>query len=166
MGRSLQTRSIRLFLIQFLIAGLVLGLSACLSSIGTISKKPAPVLEVMSNTWGANLKFDERFYQAFGERHGIKTQFVPSGGRGVYRRVLRDHLAEPDVLGIDVVWPSTLADDLIDLRPFLKSSQQKTLVSRLLADYTVHGRLVALQIYVDVGRSVLPPWLAGKVWLP
>jgi trehalose/maltose transport system substrate-binding protein len=120
----------------------------------------------MSNTWGANLQFDENFYKAFGERHGIKTQFVPSGGLGVYRRVLHDRLAEPEVLGIDVVWPASLADDLVDLRPYLKAGEQKALVARLLADYTVHGRLVAIPVYVDMGVLYYRPGLLEKYGFP
>jgi trehalose/maltose transport system substrate-binding protein len=33
------------------------------------------------------------------------------------RRVLHEGGPSPDVLGIDVIWPGTLADDLLDLRP-------------------------------------------------
>jgi trehalose/maltose transport system substrate-binding protein len=116
----------------------------------------------MSNSWGANLKFDDSFYRAFGDRHGIKTQFVPRAGLGVYRRVLREHLAKPDVLGIDIVWTSILADDLVDLHPYLNSDEQKAMASRLLADYTVHGRLVALPVYADVGVLYYRPDLLEK----
>ena len=66
------------------------------------------------------------------------------------RRVLREGGPSPDVLGIDVIWPAILADDLINLRPDFAtevSSQDPQLVS----SYTVHGKVVALPYHTEVG---------------
>jgi trehalose/maltose transport system substrate-binding protein len=65
------------------------------------------------------------------------------------RRVLQQSGPSPDVLGIDVIWPGILADNLIDLRPYFAtelSSQDPQLVS----SYTVHGNVVAVPYHTHV----------------
>ena len=49
--------------------------------------------------------------------------------------------SSPDVLAIDVIWPGVLADDLIDLRPYLADEISK-IEPQLLPNYTVGGRVV------------------------
>jgi trehalose/maltose transport system substrate-binding protein len=144
----------------------LLGLTGC----GNPPLKPAakpqqPVLEVMSVTWGANLKFEQDFVQSFGERNSIKTQFVPNSRLGVYKQLLRAHSGEPDLLELDIVWPSILAEDLIDLRPYLKENA-KAFDPQLLQNYIVRGRLVALPVYVDMGVLYYRPELLAKYGFP
>jgi len=50
---------------------------------------------------------------------------------------------EPDIIGIDNIWPGLLAEDLIDLKPYL--GDELTAIDKGLLDaFTVDGRLVAL----------------------
>lgn len=74
----------------------------------------------------------------------------PPAQLDLLRKVSQQGGPSPDVLGIDVIWPGTLADDLIDLRPYFASelsSQDPQLVSR----YTVHGKVVAVPYHTHVG---------------
>ncbi len=74
----------------------------------------------------------------------------PTPQLNLLHRVLREGSPGLDVLNIDVIWPGTLADDLIDLRPYFAaelSSQDPQLVS----SYTVHGKVVAVPYHTHVG---------------
>jgi len=74
----------------------------------------------------------------------------PPAQLDLLRRVLQEGGPSPDVLGIDVIWPAILADDLIDLRPYFAtelSSQDPDLVS----SYTAHGKVVAVPYRTHVG---------------
>jgi len=114
----------------------------------------------MSVAWGPNLSFEGNFLASFGKRNGVKVQFVPNTRLDVYRQVLKEHSPEPELLEVDVVWPSILADDLLDLTPYVKD--QSAFAPRLLDNYRVHGRLVALPVYVDLGVLYYRPDLLGK----
>ncbi|WP_429629626.1 extracellular solute-binding protein [Tunturiibacter psychrotolerans] len=74
----------------------------------------------------------------------------PPAQLNLLRKVLKEGAHSPDVLGIDVIWPGTLADDLLDLRPYFASelsSQDPELVSA----YTVHGKVVAVPYHTHLG---------------
>ncbi len=120
-----------------------------------------PILEAMAVQWGENLKFDQDFLQAFGERNAIQTQFVPNTRLGVYRQLLRRHASEPDLLELDIVWAAILADDLIDLRPYLKESVN-AFPPQLLQNYTVQGRLIGLPLSADIAVLYYRPDLLQK----
>jgi trehalose/maltose transport system substrate-binding protein len=139
---------------------LVASLSILLSGCGGPLKKTEPTLEAMSVTWGTNLLFEQQFWKSFGSRNAIKTQYVPNVRLDAYRQLLGAHSKAPDLLELDVVWASILADDLLDLRPYVKD--QAAFVPQLLANYTVNGRLVALPVYVDLGVLFYRPDLLEK----
>ena len=56
--------------------------------------------------------------------------------------------SEPDICGIDNIWPGLLAEDLIDLKPLL-GDELTTIDKSLLDAFTVDGRLVALPEDMD-----------------
>src|SRR5262249_56084308 len=66
------------------------------------------------------------------------------------RKVLQEGGPSPDVLGIDVIWPGMLADQLIDLRPDF-GTELSSQDSQLVASYTVHGKVVAVPYRTHVG---------------
>jgi trehalose/maltose transport system substrate-binding protein len=56
--------------------------------------------------------------------------------------------AQPDICEIDDIWPGLLADDLIDLIPYL--GDELTAIDKSLLDaFTVDGRLLALPLSVE-----------------
>jgi trehalose/maltose transport system substrate-binding protein len=65
------------------------------------------------------------------------------------RKLLRSD-SGPDVLGVDLIWSAVLADDLIDLRPYL-ADEMSALEPNLLPSYTVDGKVLAIPYSVQVG---------------
>ena len=125
---------------------------------------PAPVTVTFLNAWWLQpeeLPRADREFREFTRETGIAIQQPPVPETlfsslqslaqvDLLRRVLQEGGPSPDVLGIDVIWPGILADDLIDLRPYFAtelSSQDPQLVS----SYTVHGKLVAVPYNTHVG---------------
>jgi trehalose/maltose transport system substrate-binding protein len=56
----------------------------------------------------------------------------------------------PDVLAIDVIWPGALADDLLDLRPYL-ADEIALIEPQLIPNYLVRGRIVAVPVSIQTG---------------
>jgi trehalose/maltose transport system substrate-binding protein len=91
----------------------------------------------------------------FTRNTGIQVDLIPTPGNSaeqfaLIRRLLSRHAPVPDVYLIDIIWPSALAEHLLDLRPYFnpKSSNH---VPELLKNDTIDGRLVSLPFYVNVG---------------
>ena len=57
----------------------------------------------------------------------------------------------PDVYGIDVIWPGILADNLLDLKPYVPAEEIKLHFPELVANGTVKGRLVSLPSDLNEG---------------
>src|SRR5215470_7453929 len=125
---------------------------------------PAPATVTFLNAWWLHpneLPRAEREFREFSKETGIAIQrppvpetlfssLQPLTQLDLLRKVLQDGDPSPDVLGIDVIWPVILADDLIDLRPDFAtelSSQDPQLVS----SYTVHSKVVAVPHHTQVG---------------
>ena len=86
---------------------------------------------------------------------GIHVQFLPSWGNsadqlGVILRTLDRHFGTPDVYLIDVIWPGTLHQHLLDLSPYLHHDSGQYL-PELLKNDTVAGRIVSLPFYLNTG---------------
>lgn len=119
-------------------------------------RSEARLLQFMSLTGDRNAGFERRFFQSFSARNRVQAQYVEDPGGTVnnrldlYTRFFREHSSRPDMVAVDVVWPSILADDLLDLRPYVKD-QLKAFSPGLLETFTVKGRLVALPTFTDVG---------------
>ncbi|WP_348641420.1 extracellular solute-binding protein [Granulicella aggregans] len=103
----------------------------------------------------------EREFQEFTRKTGIAIQqspipntlfssLDPPAQLDLLRKVLHKGESAPDILGIDVIWPASLADDLVDLRPYL-SSEISSQDSNLVANYTVQGKVVAIPFRTHVG---------------
>jgi trehalose/maltose transport system substrate-binding protein len=103
----------------------------------------------------------EREFQTFTRKTGISVRespipntlfssLDPPAQLDLLRHVLHKGGSAPDILGIDVIWPASLADDLVDLRPYL-SSEISSQDPNLVANYTVHGNVVAIPFRTHVG---------------
>ncbi len=57
--------------------------------------------------------------------------------------IFRQQLKEPDICGIDNIWPGVLAQDLLDLRPYLRNGET-AFSAPLLGTFTVNGRLIGM----------------------
>jgi len=86
---------------------------------------------------------------------GIAVDLIPTGGTSAEQlsqtlRLLNQHASTPDVYLIDVVWPGTLGEHLLDLTRYA-DQEAHSHIPALLANDTVKGRLVGLPFYVNIG---------------
>ncbi|MBN9659804.1 MAG: ABC transporter substrate-binding protein [Acidobacteria bacterium] len=137
---------------------LVLLLAGCAS-------KPQPAAKVTLALVDRGL-FDKEFrdlrdqqYKEFTAQTGIEVKLLPGPESAVEQLKLWQKLlgngpetlqVQPDVFGIDVIWPGILAGDLLDLKPYV-GQDIAAHFPELVANLTVDGRLVALPSRLDVG---------------
>ncbi|HXV26124.1 MAG TPA: ABC transporter substrate-binding protein [Alphaproteobacteria bacterium] len=68
----------------------------------------------------------------------------------LYQQLFATGSKEIDVFQIDVIWPGTLADHLIDLRSYTKGAETEH-VDFLVENNTINGELKALPWFLDLG---------------
>jgi trehalose/maltose transport system substrate-binding protein len=101
-----------------------------------------------------NVLPDERL-QEFTRQTGIRVKHLPAPETaldqlGMAQELLRKGSSSPDVSGVDVIWPGTLSEDLIDLKPYFVK-ELSSLDPDVVASYTVKGKLVAVPYVADIG---------------
>lgn len=69
----------------------------------------------------------------------------------LYQTLLSAQSADVDVFQIDVIWPGTLAEHFIDLKPYVSENDLAEHFDPLIRNDTVDGRLVAMPWFVDAG---------------
>jgi trehalose/maltose transport system substrate-binding protein len=105
------------------------------------------------NAYQARLKEELR---RFTNSSGIRVQVMPAPGAGgeqsvIWRKLLEGGASAPDVYSMDVTWPGMLADELLDLRPYIPEQEIAAHFPELIANNTVNGRLVALPYVTNAG---------------
>jgi trehalose/maltose transport system substrate-binding protein len=118
---------------------------------------PEPVTLTLLEEW-TNRTFSEgrqRELQQFTRDTGILVKLLPSPESardklGLWQELLRTGASGPDVYGIDVIWPWTLHEDLIDLRPYF-AHEIPAQFPTLAASYTVGDKVVAIPYRADIG---------------
>src|SRR5262245_48406533 len=89
--------------------------------------------------------------QAFTRETGIQVQLVYSSRDQPLDFVARSLAgASADVYAVDVVWPGVLAEQLLDLGPYL-GQDARAHFPAIVESYTVNGRLMAMPSYTDAG---------------
>lgn len=104
--------------------------------------------------------------QDFTRETGIQVQRLPRADGSLnqlaqWRSLLANDSAFLDVVGIDVIWPGLLSQNLVDLRSEFAAelaAQDATLV----ANYTVDGKVVAMPHHAYVGVLLYRPDLLRK----
>ena len=124
------------------------------------TSQPAPVksLTLMDQTW-VSRDYQRRLngeLALFEQQTGIRVEFLPAPETtteqlATYRKLLEDRAKVPDVYGIDVIWSGILADNLLDLRPYVPEQEIQAHFPELIAANTVKGRLVALPANLNEG---------------
>jgi trehalose/maltose transport system substrate-binding protein len=99
-----------------------------------------------------------REIQQFTTETGIRVEFLPAPEAAVeqlelWRKLLANRSDTPDVYAIDDIWQGVLADDLIDLKPYLPSQELAAFLPQSLANDIVNGKLVALPY--EIGPAML-----------
>ncbi len=110
---------------------------------------------MMAMTDGANAKFENQALNEFGRARGYQVRYLPYLGSTVeclemYRQLFHERSSQPDIYEIDIIWPAILANDLVDLTPYL-GDDIKAFPPELIQSFTIGGRLVALPTYLDTG---------------
>lgn len=103
---------------------------------------------------GLNVLPDERL-QEFARQTGIRVKHLPLPETAldqldVTRDLLRKGPSSPDVVGVDTIWPGTLSDDLMDLKPDF-APEVSSMNPDVVASYTVNGKLLAVPYRADMG---------------
>ena len=121
---------------------------------------PAPVktLTLMDQTW-VSRDYQRRLngeLALFEKQTGIRVEFLPAPETTTeqlasYRKLLEGRAKVPDVYGIDVIWSGILADNLLDLRPYVPEQEIEAHFPELIVANTVKGRLVALPANLNEG---------------
>jgi trehalose/maltose transport system substrate-binding protein len=93
--------------------------------------------------------------QQFTREKGIQVKLLPSPEAAreqlvFWRELLRTGASEPDVYGVDVIWPGMLAEYFIDLKPYF-ANQISAHFPAIVASYTVDNKLVALPHHGNIG---------------
>jgi trehalose/maltose transport system substrate-binding protein len=91
----------------------------------------------------------------FTRETGIQVMLLPGPETAIdqlalWRKLLENDTGTPDVYEIDVIWPGTLAEYFMDLKPYL-AREATTHFPVLVTNDKVNGRLVAMPYHADVG---------------
>lgn len=136
--------------------GIALLLAAFIVLIQALSASAKPVVLTVAGLGPeAARQLSQEALEEFTRKTGIQVEFVPAWGDSTDQlaltlRALNGHFPTPDIYMIDVLWPATLANRLLDLKPYLDAGAHDQ-SAELLKNDTVNGRLVALPFYLNVG---------------
>src|SRR6202789_2069348 len=139
----------------------IIGISLIVVSLGACqhpAKEPV-TLTFLDPEWShdlteRNVLPDERL-QEFMRQTGIRVKHLPAPETaldqlGMALELLRKGSSSPDVSGVDVIWPGTLSEDLIDLKPYFVK-ELSSVDPDVVASYTVKGKLVAVPYICGIG---------------
>jgi trehalose/maltose transport system substrate-binding protein len=99
-----------------------------------------------------------REIQQFTTETGIRVELLPAPEAAVdqlalWRKLFANRSDTPDVYAVDDIWQGILADDLIDLKPYLSPQELAAFLPQSLANDFVNGKLVALPY--EIGNGML-----------
>src|ERR1700739_745516 len=100
-------------------------------------------------------RLDEELAE-FTRQTGIRVEFLPAPETAEQQLALWQKLLEggpkaPDLYSVDVIWPTILAENLLDLKPYIPEQEIQAHFPELISNYTVNGRLVALPANLSEG---------------
>lgn len=111
------------------------------------------LLEEWTSPWMAEGRRQE--IEQFTRATGIGVRLLPSPEAvreklALWQDALAGGAGGPDVYGIDVIWPRTLSQYLIDLRPYF-AKEIPLQFPAMSATYTVDDKVVAVPYRADIG---------------
>lgn len=104
---------------------------------------------------GIGSELDMLLIERFTEETGITVNFVPKSDDTtedyeVYEVLFEAQSPDIDVLALDVIWPASFAEHLVDLQPALGSDAEEHFPA-IIANNTVAERLIAMPQFGDFG---------------
>jgi trehalose/maltose transport system substrate-binding protein len=116
-----------------------------------------PVILTLLEEWTSRSFSDARQQelQQFTRETGIRVNLLPSPESARQKLVLWKELlgkgaSDPDVYGIDVIWPGILSESFIDLRPYFPKEISLQFPG-MAAAFTVNNKVVAIPYRPDIG---------------
>jgi trehalose/maltose transport system substrate-binding protein len=116
-----------------------------------------PVTLTLLGEWSSKTFTETRQLelQQFTQATGIRVNFIPGPESSWQRVLLWRELLEtgahgPDVYDMDVIWPGTLAEYFLDLKPYF-GKEISAQFPATAAAYTVDQKLVAMAYRSDIG---------------
>jgi trehalose/maltose transport system substrate-binding protein len=96
---------------------------------------------------------DQAVAAKFAEDTGVEVTVIPrpkdaTESYAMYKRFFQGKSADVDVLMLDVIWPGTFAENLLDLTPKLGEAA-KAHATSIVENDTVGGKLVAMPFFTD-----------------
>ncbi len=133
-------------------------LGALLLGILQLGPVPAAAAEVTLSCGpqDTEMRLCQEAAASWAAESGNSVKVVPAPERSneryfAYLDLLGRGDASIDILQIDVIWPSALADELVDLGPQIAPEVRDQYLPAIIANNTVGGRLVAMPWYTDAG---------------
>jgi trehalose/maltose transport system substrate-binding protein len=116
-----------------------------------------PVTLTLLEEW-TQMTFSEGRHQElqqFTRETGIQVKLLPSPESAgeklvLWQELLRTGATNPDVYGIDVIWPRILNEYFVDLKPYF-ANEILLQFPAIAASYTVDNKLVAVPYRADIG---------------
>ncbi len=115
----------------------------------------AATLSISCGAVGQEFEFCKTGTEAWAKKTGNQVNLVSTPNSAterlaLYQQLLAAGAADIDVFQIDVVWPGTLGNHLIDLAPYAKDAV-KAHFPAIIKNNTVDGKLVAIPWFTDAG---------------
>ena len=125
-----------------------------LAVAGCRQKQPNEAITLITDPGAKAFAVTERLVREFEAQTGQRVRVINSPADATdrlsqYLQYLGGKSPDIDVYEIDVVWPASLQNHLVDLRPAVTTETQAFL-PQLIANDTVGSRLVALPYYLDL----------------
>jgi trehalose/maltose transport system substrate-binding protein len=143
--------------------------------LGMLQLGPAPAaaaeITLSCGAQATEIRLCREGADAWAKQSGNNVKVVPAPERSneryfAYLDLLGRHDPSVDVLQIDVIWPSALAGELVDLSKQIKSEVLHEHLPAIVANNTVDGRLVAMPWFTDAGMLYYRKDLLDKYAVP
>lgn len=130
---------------------LALALTTTLISSSALAAKIA----VSCGATGATLAICEEGLKLWEEKTGNETEVISTPVSSnehlaLYQQLLAGKTSNIDVLMVDIVWPSILANHLLDLSKYTNGAEKEHFPS-IVKNNTIQGKLVAMPWFTDAG---------------
>jgi len=116
-----------------------------------------PVTLTLVEEWTSKSFSDARQQELrqFTRETGIRVNLLPSPESArqklvLWKELLGGRASDPDVYGIDVIWPGILSESFIDLRPYF-AKEISLQFPGIAASFTVNHKVIAIPYRADIG---------------
>lgn len=123
---------------------------------GATAGAQAATISISCGAVGAELKVCQDGVEAWARQsgHEVKVVSTPNSATerlALYQQILAAGSADIDVFQMDVIWPGTLANHMVDLKQHLSADAVAAHFPAIVENNTVGGKLVAVPWFTDAG---------------